>query len=137
LNEETVIKKKGEVLKEFVLKKYKIGIDFWQPFRDNWAEIKKEYVGVLNESKEIWQGNVIVPTLKKVVRNLVSLYISMLLSKGAESFDLGPGEESDKKNAENLRLKVVYDLNTLDIERKMIPVIQDFVRYGYAVAYVP
>jgi len=137
LNEETVIKKKGEVLKEFVLKKYKIGIDFWQPFRDNWAEIKKEYVGVLNEAKEDWQGNVIVPTLKKVVRNLVSLYLSMLLSKGAESFDLGPGEESDKKNAENLRLKVVYDLNTLDIERKMIPVIQDFVRYGYAVAYVP
>ena len=137
MNEETIVKTKGDVLKDFLLKKYKIGKDFWQPYQDNWADIKKEYVGVLNEAKEEWQGNVIVPTLKKVVRNLVSLYISMLLSKGAESFDLGPGEESDKKNAENLRLKVVYDLNTLDIERKMIPVIQDFVRYGYAVAYIP
>ena len=137
MNEETVVKKKGEVLKEFVLKKYKIGIDYWQPFRDNWADIKKEYVGVLNEAKEYWQGNVIVPTLKKVVRNLVSLYLSMLLSKGAESFDLGPGEESDKKNAENLRLKIIYDLNTMEIEKKMIPILQDFVLYGYAVAYVP
>ena len=137
MNEETVVKKKGEVLKEFVLKKYAQGIEYWQPFRDNWAEIKKEYVGVLNEAKEDWQGNVIVPTLKKVVRNLVSLYLSMLLSKGSESFDLGPGEESDKKNAENLRLKIIYDLNTMEIERKFIPVMQDFVRYGYAVAYVP
>jgi len=137
VNEETVVKKKGEVLKEFVLKKYAQGIEYWQPFRDNWAEIKKEYVGVLNEAKEDWQGNVIVPTLKKVVRNLVSLYLSMLLSKGSESFDLGPGEESDKKNAENLRLKIIYDLNTMEIERKFIPVMQDFVRYGYAVAYVP
>ena len=137
MNEETIVKKKGETLREFVLKKYKQGIDYWQPFRDNWAEIKKEYVGVINEAKEDWQGNVIVPTLKKVVRNLVSLYLSMLLSKGAESFDLGPGEESDKKNAENLRLKMVYDLNTMKIEKKMIPILQHFVRYGYAVAYVP
>ena len=135
--EEQVVKKKGEVLKEFVLKKYKIGIDFWKPFRENWADIKTEYVGVYNEAKELWQGNIIVPTLKKVVRNLVSLYLSMLLSKGAESFDLGPGEESDKKNAENLRLKIVYDLNTMEIEKKMIPILQDFVLYGYAVAYVP
>ena len=127
MNEETIVKKKGEVLKEFVLKKYKIGIDFWKPFRENWADIKAEYVGVYNEAKELWQGNIIVPTLKKVVRNLVSLYLSMLLSKGAESFDLGPGEESDKKNAENLRLKIIYDLNTMEIEKKMIPILQDFV----------
>ena len=137
MNEETVVKKKGEVLKEFLQKKYAQAIDYWQPFRDNWAEIKQEYVGVLNDKKEFWQGNVIVPTLKKVVRNLVSLYISMLLSKGAESFDIGPGEESDKKNAENLHLKIIYDLNTMEIERKMIPLLQDFVKYGYAVAYIP
>ena len=137
MNEETVVKKKGEVLKEYLLKRYAQGKEYWQPFQDNWAEIKKEYVGVLSDAKEDWQGNIIVPTLKKVVRNLVSLYLSMLLSKGAESFDLGPGEESDKKNAENLRLKIVYDLNTMDIERKMIPLLQDFVRYGYAVAYIP
>ena len=137
MKEETVVKTKGEVLKEFVLKKYKIGKDFWQPYQENWADIRTEYIGVLDDNKEIWQGNIIVPTLKKVVRNLVSLYLSILLSKGAESFDLGPGEESDKKNAENLRLKIVYDLNTMEIERKMIPILQDFVNYGYAVAYVP
>jgi len=137
LNEETIVKTKGEVLKDFLLKKYKIGKDFWKPYQENWADIKTEYVGVINEAKEDWQGNVIVPTLKKVVRNLVSLYLSMLLSKGAESFDLGPGEESDKKNAENLRLKMVYDLNTMEVERKMIPILQDFVLYGYAVGYVP
>lgn len=137
MDEATIIKTKGEVLKDFVLKKYNIGKDFWQPYQDNWLDIRDEYVGVLNDTKEQWQGNIIVPTLKKVSRNLVSLYLSILLSKGAESFDLGPGEESDKENAENLRLKMVYDLNTMEIERKMIPILQNFVDNGYAVAYVP
>lgn len=135
--EETVIKTKGEILKEYVVKKLRIGEEFWKPYQDNWADIRSEYVGILDDKKEIWQGNIIVPTLKKVSRSLVSLYLSMLLSKGAESFDLGPGEESDKKNAENLRLKIVYDLNTMEIERKMIPILQGFVDDGYAVAYVP
>jgi len=99
--------------------------------------MRRQYDGVYLEGKELWQGNIVIPTLKKVVRALCSHYINILLSKGAESFDLAPGEESDKKNAELLRYKMVYDLNTLEIERKMLPILKNFVLYGYAVAYVP
>ena len=75
MDEETIVKKKGEVLKEFVLKKYAQGKEYWQPFRDNWADIKKEYVGVLNEAKEDWQGNVIVPTLEGSPQSRITLYL--------------------------------------------------------------
>ncbi|MDD5006568.1 MAG: hypothetical protein PHS33_08745 [Candidatus Omnitrophica bacterium] len=137
MSEKTVVKTKGEVLRDYVTERLEIGKDFWTPYQEIWRGIREEYIGQLNESKEEWQGNFIIPTVKKIVRNLSSMYIEMLLSKGAESFDLEPGEESDKQNAENLRLKIIYDLRTLEIERKILPIIQNFVLYGYAVAYVP
>lgn len=137
MQEEQVIKTKGEVLKDWVLTRYHKGKDFWQSYQDDWKDIREQYNGIYLEGKEDWQGNVIVPTLKKVVRALCTHYINILLSKGAESFDLGPGEESDKRNAELLRYKIIYDLNTLEIERKILPILKNFVRYGYAVAYVP
>ncbi len=137
MNEETVVKTKGEIIRDYVNKRLEIGKDFWQPYQDIWQDIHDEYIGRLIEGKESWQGNFIIPTVKKIVRALASMYIEMLLSKGAESFDIAPGEESDKQNAENLRLKVIYDLRTLEIERKMLPIVLNFVLYGYAVAYVP
>jgi len=137
MSEEQVVKNKGEVLKDWVLTHYHTGETFWKPYHDDWKDIRNQYNGIYLEGKEDWQGNIIVPTLKKVVRALCSHYINILLSKGAESFDLAPGEESDKKNAELLRYKIIYDLNTLEIERKMLPILQNFVLYGYAVAYVP
>ena len=137
MDELQVVKTKGEVLKEWVKTHYQIGTKFWKPYQDEWKKMRSQYDGVYLEGKEIWQGNIIVPTVKKVVRALCSHYINILLSKGAASFDLAPGEESDKKNAELLRYKMIYDLNTLEIERKMLPIIQSFVLYGYAVAYVP
>ena len=136
-SEEQVILKKGEILLDWALTRYQTGKTFWQPYQDEWAKIKIQYNGITVVGKEIWQSNIVVPTLKKVVRALCSHYINILLSKGAESFDIAPGEESDKKNAELLRYKIVYDLNTLEIERKILPILKNFVLYGYAVAYVP
>ena len=137
MQEEQVIKKKGQVLKDYVMTDYHKAVRHWQPIHDDWKKMREQYNGVYLEGKEIWQGNIIIPTLKKVVRALCSHYINILLSKGAESFDIAPGEESDKKNAELLRYKIIYDLNTLEIEKKMLPILKNFVLYGYAVAYVP
>ena len=137
MDEEKVVKKKGEVLKDWVNNHYQIGVTFWKPYQDEWKKQRAQYDGIYLEGKELWQGNIIVPTVKKVVRALCSHYINILLSKGAESFDLAPGEESDKKNAELLRYKMVYDLKTLEIEKKILPILKNFVLHGYAVAYVP
>lgn len=137
MSEESVVKTKGEALLDFVKTKYKIGKRFWEPYQENWKAIRTEYIGILDDRKELWQGNIIIPTLKKVVRNLSAMYINILLSKGAESFDLEPGEEGDKKNAENLRHKIIYDLRTMEIEKKVTPILQNFILFGYAVGYVP
>lgn len=137
MEEGTVVKKKGEVLKDFVMTDYNRAKRYWEPYHNDWKKMRDQYNGILLVGKEIWQSNIIVPTLKKVVRALCSHYINILLSKGAESFDIAPGEESDKKNAELLRYKIIYDLNTLEIEKKILPILKNFVLYGYAVAYVP
>ncbi len=137
MEEKQVVKKKSEVLKDWVNNHYQIGTRFWKPYQDEWKKQRAQYDGILVAGKELWQSNIIVPTVKKVVRALCSHYINILLSKGAESFDLAPGEESDKKNAELLRYKMIYDLKTLEIEKKILPILQNFVLHGYAVAYVP
>jgi len=137
MEEEQVVKKKGEILKNWVMKDYHRAETFWQPYHDDWEKMRSQYNGIYLEGKELWQGNIIIPTLKKVVRALCSHYINILLSKGSASFDIAPGEESDKKNAELLRYKMIYDLDTLEIERKILPILKNFVLYGYAVAYVP
>ena len=137
MDELQVVKKKNEVLLDFVMTEYHRAEKFWQPYHNDWKKMRDQYNGILLMGKEIWQSNIIVPTLKKVVRALCSHYINILLSKGAESFDIAPGEESDKKNAELLRYKIIYDLTTLEIEKKILPILKNFVLYGYAVAYVP
>ncbi len=137
MSEEQVVKKKGDILKDFVMTDYHKAVRHWQPIHDDWKKMRSQYNGIYLVGKELWQGNIIIPTLKKVVRALCSHYINILLSKGAESFDIAPGEESDKKNAELLRYKMIYDLNTLEIEKKILPILKNFVLYGYAVAYVP
>ena len=137
MEEEQVVKKKGEILKTWVMTDYHRAEKFWQPYHDDWKKMRSQYNGIYLEGKELWQGNIIIPTLKKVVRALCSHYINILLSKGSASFDIAPGEESDKKNAELLRYKMIYDLDTLEIERKILPILKNFVLYGYAVAYVP
>ena len=137
MDELQVVKKKKELIREFVMTDYQRAKSFWDPYHRDWKKMKDQYNGILLVGKEIWQSNIIVPTLKKVVRALCSHYINILLSKGAESFDIAPGEESDKKNAELLRYKIIYDLTTLEIEKKILPILKNFVLYGYAVAYVP
>ena len=130
MDEGTVVKKKNEVLLDFVMTEYNRAKRFWDPYHDDWKKMRDQYKGILLVGKEIWQSNIIVPTLKKIVRALCSHYINILLSKGAESFDIAPGEESDKKNAELLRYKIIYDLTTLEIEKKILPILKNFVLYG-------
>ena len=127
MDELQVVKKKKELIREFVMTDYQRAKSFWDPYHRDWKKMKDQYNGILLVGKEIWQSNIIVPTLKKVVRALCSHYINILLSKGAESFDIAPGEESDKKNAELLRYKIIYDLTTLEIEKKILPILKNFV----------
>ena len=134
--EKKVINTKEDLLIDYVKTRYEIAGTYWGPIQDRWRDIKSIYTGVWTDEKST-EANINVPILKKIIRNKTAHFAEMLLSRGAESFDLEPGEESDEENAELLRLKIVYDLNNAEIERKLVPWIQNYETYGYGVVCVP
>jgi len=135
--EKKVINTKEDLLRDYVLDHYETAKTYWQPIQDEFQTIKNNYTGTYTVEEKTTKANINVPLLKKIVRNKVAHFAEMLLSRGAESFDLEPGEESDDENAELLRLKLVYDLNNAEVERKIIPWLKNYETYGYAVLCVP
>ena len=135
--EKKVIETKEDLLRDFVLERYETAKTYWGPIQEVWQTIKNNYTGTYTVEEKTTKANINVPILKKVVRNKVAHFAEMLLSRGAESFDLEPGEDSDDPNSENLRLKLVYDLNNAEVERKIIPWLKNYETYGYAVLCVP
>lgn len=136
--EKKVINTIESQLLEYVLECYETAKTYWNPIQETWQEIKNNYTGTYTVEEKTTKANINVPLLKKVVRTKVSHFAEMLLSRGAESFDLEPGDvEEDEPNSENLRLKLVYDLNNAEVERKIIPWLKNYETYGYAVLCVP
>ncbi|MBC8473350.1 MAG: hypothetical protein H8D54_00890 [Candidatus Omnitrophica bacterium] len=135
--EKKVIDTIEDLLLAFVLDKFEIATTYWKPIQDNYQKIKDAYTGTSTIEEKSTDANINVPILKKVVRNKVAHYAEMLLSRGAESFDLEPGEIEDETNSENLRLLTVYHLNNAEVERKVIPWLWNYENYGYGVLVVP
>jgi len=135
--EKKVIETKEDLLRDYVLDHYETAKTYWKPIQDDFQTIKNNYTGTYTVEEKGGKPNINVPILKKVVRNKVAHFAEMLLSRGAESFDLEPGGEEDDPNSENLRLKMVYDLNNAEVERKIIPWLKNYENYGYAVLCVP
>lgn len=136
LQEKKVINTKEDLLIDYVLTRYETAKTYWGPIQDEYRKIKSNYTGIYIGEKST-EANLNIPLLKKIIRNKTAHFMEILLSRGAESFDLEPGEESDEENAELLRMKIVYDLNNAEIERKLVPYIQNYETYGYGVVYVP
>lgn len=134
--EKKVINTKEDLLIDYVLTRYEIAKTYWGPIQSQWQDIKSNYTGIYTEEKST-EANINLPLLKKIVRNKTAHFMEMLLSRGAESFDLEPGEESDEENAELLRLKIIYDLNNAEVERKLVPWVQSYETYGYGVVCIP
>ncbi|HDY90168.1 MAG TPA: hypothetical protein ENH82_18870 [bacterium] len=135
--EKKVIETKEDLLLDYVLTRYDTAKTYWQPIQESWQIIKNNYTGTYTVEEKTTEANINVPLLKKVVRNKVAHFAEMLLSRGAESFDLEPGEADDDENSENLRLKLIYDLNNAEVERKIIPWLKNYETYGYAVLCIP
>jgi len=135
--EKKVINTIEDLLLGFVLERYETAKAYWEPIQENYQKIKDSYTGTSTVEEKSTDANINVPILKKVVRNKVAHFAEMLLSRGAESFDLEPGEIDDEANSENLRLLVVYHLNNAEVERKVIPWLWNYENYGYAVLVVP
>lgn len=134
--EKKTINTKEDLLIDYVLTRLEIAKTYWGPIQSQWQDIKSNYTGVYTEEKST-EANINLPLLKKIVRNKTAHFIEMLLSRGAESFDLEPGEKDDETNAPLLRLKIVYDLNNAEVERKLVPWAQSYETYGYGVVCIP
>ncbi len=135
--EKKVINTKEDLLVQFVLDKLQEGETYWKPIQERWAEIKKNYAGLYKVTRTTYGANVAIPYLKKVIRNKNAHFMDILLSRGAESFDLNPGEETDEKGSELLRGLLVYDLNLAEVEKKMELFLQSYETYGYGVVMIP
>ena len=135
--EKKVIETIEDLLLDYVLTRYETAKTYWGPIQEGYQAIKNNRTSTHTVEKKT-EANINVPILKKVVRNKVSHFAEMLLSRGAESFDLEPGDvEEDEENSENLRDLLVYDLNNAEVERKIIPWLDNYETYGYAVLCVP
>lgn len=132
-----VINTKEDLLRDFVNTKFKEAYDYWNPIQEEWRQIKANYKQAYTTEEDELKTNISLPYLKKIIRNKCSHYMDILLSRGAESFDLEPGEEEDEKNAELLQRKIVFDLNKAEVEKKLRPWIWNYENYGYGVVYIP
>jgi len=110
-----IINTKEDLLKTYVLDKLAIGEVYWNPIIEGWKEIKKQYTAIHTAEPQL-QANISYPFLKKIIRNKVAHFMEILLSRGSESFDLNPGEETDERNSELLKQKIVYDLDNAEVE---------------------
>lgn len=135
--EKKVIETKEDLLLDYVKERYETATTYWQPIQDEWKIIKDNYSHNYTVEEKSTDANINVPLLKKIVRNKVAHFAEMLLSRGAESFDLEPGEETDDPNSERLRLKLIYDLNNAEVEKKISPWLHNYETYGYGVLCCP
>ena len=135
--EKKLIDTKEDQLLDYVMKDYDTATTYWKPIQDEWEVIRDNYSHNYTVEEKSTDANINVPLLKKIVRNKVSHFAEMLLSRGAKSFDLEPGEETDDPNSERLRLKLIYDLNNAEVERKIIPWLHNYETYGYGVLCCP
>ena len=133
---------KGQALVDFVLRRYEYSKEKMIERQQGWKSYYEDYRGQFLSTKEAWQANYIIPTLKEIVRIKVPLYINILFSAGIESFEIEPGEEGDEVAVPLLKSKLVYDLDNTGKQRGgLFGVWTEFIKqyelYGYSVGKIP
>jgi len=139
---ETDKRSKGQALIDFVIRRFEFSKEKMRTRQDKWKEYYEDYRGQTLPTKEAWQANYIVPTLKEIVRIKVPLYLNILFSAGIESFDIEPSEDSDEAIIPALKSKLIYDLDNTGRNRGgLFGIWTEFVKqyelYGYSVAKIP
>lgn len=140
--EEKIIKHKDEVLVEFVKKRYQHAKDNIGQRHEKWKEFYDDYRGTLLATKEPWQSNYIIPSLKEALRIKIPLYMNILFSNGLKSFDIEPGEESDEATIPLLKSLFNYQLNNVGKNRggfyeQWEAYMKQREIYGYTIAKIP
>ena len=141
-SKKVITKKKSDALTEFVLNRFEYSKMNMMGRHSAWREYYDDYRGTRLGNKEPWQANYIIPCLKESVRTITPIYLNILLSAGLKSFDIKPGERTDKKMADLLKDVLVYQLDGVARRRggffsTMEGFIKQFEIYGYSAVEVP
>ena len=139
---EKIKKTKGQALVDFVIRRYEYSKEKMLSRQQSWKEYYEDYRGKTIDTKESWQANYIIPTLKEVVRTKVPLFMNILFSAGIESFEIEPGEVGDEISTPLLKTKLIFDLDNTGRNRGgFFGVWGEFIKqyeiYGYSVAKIP
>jgi hypothetical protein len=136
-------KTKGDALKEFVLNRYSYSKNNIADRQGKWLEYYDDYRGTQSDTKEPWQSNYVVTSLKEAVRTKVPIYMNILFPADlSKSFDIKPGEETDETNIPNLKSIISYQLGNVGKDKGGLfgigeGFIKQFEIYGYSLAKVP
>ena len=140
--EDKIKRTKGQALVDFVLRRYEYSKEKMITRQQSWKSYYDDYRGQIIATKEEWQANYIIPSLKEIIRIKVPLYLNILFSAGIESFEIEAGEEGDETVLPLLKSKLLYDLdNTGKGRGGLFGIWTEFVKqyelYGYSVAKIP
>lgn len=141
-SKKVITKRKSDALTEFVLNRFEYSKMNMMGRHSAWREYYDDYRGTRLGNKEPWQANYIIPCLKESVRTITPIYLNILLSAGLKSFDIKPGERTDKRMADLLKDVLVYQLDGVARRRggffaTMEGFIKQFEIYGYSAVEVP
>ena len=135
---------KGKALVEFVLNRYNYSKNNMADRHAQWAEYYDDYRGTRSDTKEVWQSNYVVTSLKESVRTKTPIYMNILFpsSDPSKAFDIKPGEESDENAIPALKDIIAYQLGNVGKDRGGLfnvgeGHVKQFEIYGYSLTKVP
>lgn len=134
---------KGKALVEFVLNRYNYSKNNMAERHAKWLEYYEDYRGTQSDTKEIWQSNYTVTSLKEAVRTKLPIYMNILFPADlSKSFDIQAGEENDEAMIPALKDIIAYQLGNVGKGRGgLFNVAEGFIKqfeiYGYSLAKVP
>jgi hypothetical protein len=136
-------KTKGKALVEFVLSRFNYSKNNMASRHAQWEEYYNDYRGTRSDTKEPWQANYVVTSLKEAVRTKTPIYMDMVFPTDLfKSFDATPGEESDEANIPNVKSVISYQLGNVGKDKGGLFGVAEghfkqFEIYGYSLTKVP
>jgi len=134
---------KGKALVEFVLSRFNYSKNNMAERHAKWLQYYEDYRGTQSDTKEPWQSNYTVTSLKEAVRTKLPIYMNILFPADlSKSFDIQPGEENDEAIIPALKDIMAYQLGNVGRNRGgLFNVAEGFIKqleiYGYSLSKVP
>lgn len=139
--EEKKVKLIRDALRDFVLDQWNYSKRELQTRHSDMRRFYDQYRGQSDPSKDFWQANYIIPSLKEALRIKIPLFMNILFSNGYDSFDVEPGASQDEGKMFYIKNLLSYGLRNVGKRRGgLYGQWEDFMKqremYGYTLGRV-